>query len=727
MKEPIVLRVYRGERLIAVKQFLSPQIVIGRQSDSGLSLDDESVAPIHAVIEQRGDDFFLSDLGSESGVTIEGTKVLESKIEDGECVGIGPYSVRFYIGVPKPPVPPDYSKPHTPPVKETRTIEETKVSELDLDDKDEFPDLPLSPEGEVTLSDEVSLEAPMTEKPLGENVSAAFVDMSSDDDSTHPEINTPVEVTSPGVHIATRDVDETIDAQKTEPVSGGYLAPESNYSKIEDIIDPHSRGSVLEVVVAWKERILKTYHFSNKHEIYMSNTPDGDIYVPIGGAKFKHKLVTFADECVVNIATSMEAQLYYDNKVDSVENLASQSAMISPNAGGAELKLDQGQMVRLNALGETVCIYIRFVEDTPKAATSPVFDFTSSEAIGIFMSIATIVVLAMYMLFYVPGTLDNTEDLLEDRLKRAVITFNPPPRIAKVDVPKVEPTPIVKPRETIVTEEKAAPKKVEEKVKKGNPKPENIKTASQPDKPKSAAPSRVKGKGAGSSRPGGSVNTGEKAANMETKKKDLSKTGILGILSGGGQQDVVDKVSSGAGATIGMADQKTGFQGQESDQKGDGIGTKLQKPGAGGSGSSLAGVGGLKTSGRGGNQNAYGAGGLGGKDNVSIVGVDGIGDDFRSSIDKDAIRRLIQKNKNAIKGCYDRALSRNKSISGKVVLSWKIAAGGKMISPRVKSTSLNNSDIEQCIINRLMVLKFPEPGAGEIALVDYPFVFKAPN
>jgi outer membrane biosynthesis protein TonB len=729
MKEPIVLRVYRGERLIAVKQFLSPQIVIGRQSDSGLSLDDESVAPIHAVIEKRGEEFYLSDLGSESGVTIEGTKVLESKIVDGECIGVGPYSVRFYIGVPKPPVPPDFKKPHTPPAREARKIEDVEVKEIDLNDKDEFPDLPLSPEGEITIEDEVSLEAPLVEEPIAEDVSTSFVDMSKDDEITQPEINIPVEVTSPGVHIATRDVDDTIDAQRSEPVSGGYLAPVSDYSRIEEIIDPHSRGSVLEVVVAWKERILKTYHFSNKREIYMSNTDGADIYVPIGGAKFKHKLVSFSDECVVSIAKSMDAQLYYDNKVESVEDFAKHSSMISPNAGGADLKLDQGQMVKLNALGDTVCIYIRFVEDTPKATTSPVFDFTSSEAIGIFMSLATIAILAMYMLFYVPGTLDNTEDLLEDRLKRAVITFNPPPRIAKAELPKVEPTPIEKPRITKVTEEKAQPKKVEEKIKKGNPKPkpQNVKTAEKAGKPKSAAPSRVKGQGAGSSRPGGSVNTGKKAANMETKKKDLSKTGILGVLSGGGKQDVVDKVSSGAGATIGMADGKTGFQGQQSDQKGDGIGTKLQKPGAGGSGSSLAGVGGLKTSGRGGNQNSYGAGGLGGKDNVTIIGVDGLGDDFRSSIDKDAIRRLIRKNKNAIKGCYDRALSQNKGISGKVVLSWKIAAGGKMISPKVKSSSLNNSQIEQCIINRLMVLKFPEPGKNEIAEVDYPFVFKAPN
>jgi len=723
MKEPIVLKVYRGERLIAVKQFLSPQIVIGRQSDSGLSLDDESVAAIHAVIEQRGEDFFVSDLGSESGVTIEGTKVLEAKIEDGEAIGVGPYSVRFYIGVPKPPIEPAFTEQHSTPERDSREIEEVRVSEIDLDDKDQFPDLPLNPDGTFSRKDVTEDESSTGEQSAHDS----FAEEEAPHESTQPGVDAPVEVTSPGVIIDTRDVDETIDAQRSEPVSGGYVAPVSDYSRVDEIIDPHSRGSVLEIVVAWKERVIKTYHFSNKHEITMSNTPSGDVELPIGGSPFTHKLISFSDECVVKLSKSMNAQIYYDQKVESVETAAAHSSMISTHASGSDLKLDQGQMVKLNVLGDTVCVYIRFVEDTPKATTSPVFDFTSSEAIGIFMSLVTVFVLALYMLFYVPGTLENTEDLLEDRLKKAVITFNPPPRIAKVNLPKVAPTPIVKPRVTKVTEKKAVPKRVEQKIKKGNPKPQNIKTASKPGKPKSAAPSRVKGKGAGSSRPGGSVNTGKKAANMETKKKDLSKTGILGVLSGGGKQNVVDKVASGAGATIGMADTKTGYQGQQSDQKGDGIGTKLQKAGAGGSGSSLAGVGGLKTSGRGGDKNSYGAGGLGGKDNVTIIGVDGLGDDFNSTIDKDAIRRLIRKNKNAIKGCYDRALTRNSNLSGKVVLSWKIAAGGRMISPKVKSSSLNNSRIEQCIINRLMVLKFPEPGINEIAEVDYPFVFKAPN
>ncbi len=713
MKEPVVLRVYRGERLIAIKQFLSPQIVIGRQSDAGLSLDDEAVSPLHAVIEQREDGHYVSDLGSDGGISIEGTKVLEAKVVDGESIEIGPYSVRFYVGVPKPPVPPDYKKDHDRPERKEREIKETRVEEIELSSDDELPVLPVLPDltetGAPTSSD--------FETDEGTNP-GVFVDHSENTTPNRNLSDVKEESTDSGVHIQNRGPEEAMNAQKSEPISSGYIAPASNYDHVDEIIHPYSRGSVLEVVVAWQERILKTYHFSNKHQIFMSNSESSDVYVPLIGAALNHKLVSFSDECIVHVAKSMNGELYYDNKKESLKDLATKSSLVKPNMGGQDLKLDQGQMVKLDLMGDKVFAYIRFVEDTPAAAKTPLFDFSTAEMVGIFMSVATVAVIALYMLFYVPGTLDNTEDLLADRLKRAVITFSPPPRMK---IPKiVEPIPKVK--KIVKVSEKKAVKKVRAQLKAGS------KKAGIPSKkrgkPKAAAPSRVKTNNkAGSSRPGGSVKTGKKAANMQTKKKDLTKTGLLSVLSGGGKNSVLDKAASGVGTTIGLADSKTGYQGQASDHKGTGLGTKLQTAGKGGKGSSLAGVGDLKTSGRGGGDGSYGTSGLGGKGTSTIIGVDGVDADISSTIDADAIRRLIRKNKRALGGCYERALVRNKNLNGKVVLYWKITNGGRMISPRVKSTTLNNAQVERCIISRLMVLTFPDPGPDEIAEVSYPFVF----
>ena len=40
------------------------QIVIGLNDDAQVSLQDDSISPIHAVIEERDTGYYLSDLGS---------------------------------------------------------------------------------------------------------------------------------------------------------------------------------------------------------------------------------------------------------------------------------------------------------------------------------------------------------------------------------------------------------------------------------------------------------------------------------------------------------------------------------------------------------------------------------------------------------------------------------------------------------------------------------------
>jgi hypothetical protein len=711
--------------LISVKQFLTPQIVIGRKSDSSLALDDESISPLHALIEKRGEDFFISDLGSETGVSVEGVKVLETQIHSGESINLGPYSVRFYIGVPKPTSQEDFEKQHEKPEKQKGSSVSTtlppEVLEVEVEDssKDDIPEdrvpppLPIADEG-IGFDDE---ETEPTDPGFGDE------DLS---ESTDPEIVTSntTKKSKSAVRIKRIDEEEQIKKQQAEPLSSGHFAEESSYDSVDEILDPTSRGSVVQVLICWKERVLKTYHFTNSKSVYLSNVEGSDVFVPLVGPDFKHKLLTLSDTCRVHLSPSMSGTLFRNNQQSDVSKLQG-DPQVKSSGSSTSIDLEQGQMIQLNLLNDRIVAYVSYVEDTPKAQAAPVLDFTSSEVVGVFMSGASIAILALYMLFYAPANLNDTDKLLEDRLKKAVITFNPPPPITKIEKLPTPPPEIKKPIKTKVTEKKAKPKKVKEQIKAGVKNPSLDKK--KPGKPKQAAPSRKKTKSdVGSSRPGGSVNTGKEAANMESKKKDVTKTGLLSVLSGGGKNTVLDKASSGVGQTIGTADSKTGFQGQMSDQAGEGIGTKLQKAGKGGQGSALAGAGDIKTSGRGGGQGGYGVAGLGGKGNSTIVNVDGDAGEFSSSIDKEAIRRLIRRNKNAIAACYERALVQNSSLSGKVILSWNIVEGGKMTSPKVVSSSLGNQEVEKCLIRRLMGLTFPSPGPNEIAEVtSYPFVFES--
>ena len=102
MKQPVVLRVYKGDKLETVRQFEGSQIVIGRNSDVQLELQDEGVALLHAMIEERGNDYYVSDLGSQSGTFKGGNRILEDRLSSGDEITLGPYRIQFFVGVPKP-------------------------------------------------------------------------------------------------------------------------------------------------------------------------------------------------------------------------------------------------------------------------------------------------------------------------------------------------------------------------------------------------------------------------------------------------------------------------------------------------------------------------------------------------------------------------------------------------------------------------------------------------
>lgn len=75
------------------------------------------------------------------------------------------------------------------------------------------------------------------------------------------------------------------------------------------------------------------------------------------------------------------------------------------------------------------------------------------------------------------------------------------------------------------------------------------------------------------------------------------------------------------------------------------------------------------------------------------------------------------------KKCYDDAVKQVKIPGGKVILDWEINDVGAVTKAKIKSTTLNNSVVEDCMISNLKTLKFPEAPKGTVAVVQYPIVF----
>lgn len=88
-------------------EFSSGVVSIGRALDNTVCLDeDTNVSRYHATIEARPDGFYLSDLGSSNGTTLNDALVdFERKLMDGDAINVGGYTlidVRIYEPAPTP-------------------------------------------------------------------------------------------------------------------------------------------------------------------------------------------------------------------------------------------------------------------------------------------------------------------------------------------------------------------------------------------------------------------------------------------------------------------------------------------------------------------------------------------------------------------------------------------------------------------------------------------------
>ncbi len=70
-------------------------VTIGRIPDSVITLEDPNVSRNHAEIRPSGGGFVLADLGSTNGTKINGVKVSERVLQDGDEMTFGSTTFRF--------------------------------------------------------------------------------------------------------------------------------------------------------------------------------------------------------------------------------------------------------------------------------------------------------------------------------------------------------------------------------------------------------------------------------------------------------------------------------------------------------------------------------------------------------------------------------------------------------------------------------------------------------
>ena len=298
------------------------------------------------------------------------------------------------------------------------------------------------------------------------------------------------------------------------------------------------------------------------------------------------------------------------------------------------------------------------------------------------------------------------------------------PPVEKVEVKPPEKKPEVKPVKMAKASEE---EKHKGDVSKPDAKSQSAQKAGRASEVKPKDP-KLKTKMFTSTKQGGAVKTGEKAgANAQSKEKDATNSGLLAAFGSGGARSKLDKAYNGSGELLGAGEKATGASGFNENRAGDDLGSKFKDTGAGGKGTATQGIAGVGTKGRGNGMSAFGSGdGFGAKDQVAIQ-AGGAEEEFVGSIDKEAVRRAVKSAMSAFRACYERELKSDSKLEGKVVIAWEIHEKGVGRNSKVvkdKST-IGNSAVENCVRDRVLAIRYPEPPPGTVAEVVYPFLFSA--
>ncbi len=521
------------------------------------------------------------------------------------------------------------------------------------------------------------------------------------------ELKRPVDRTA-GLNIAASDDDETLVTEFAEPpktskpkgparakrapakkaplkktragakVARGTFAPPSARKNLDTLIKP-SMGSAVDVWVSWRERVVQARHFKGEHEVSIGVDADNDIVLPLEARRTrKHKfLKTGSSQAVVNMG-SMFAGGSLQTKGEPTQVVAV----------GSTITLLPGQLLKLNLHNENLHVYVRFVDEAPTVAALGAQE-GSRELVAIGLAMVLVAMLAMYMAFY--STYELADEDLEEKARKVTIVFKPPVR------------PITKPK----------PKKV---VKK--PTVKRVRQVKDPGKGRRSRTRKVVKK----VKPSGGVKTARKSgagAKTVKPKVDVNKVGLLSAFGGGGVHETLSTGAEGSGALLGDAARAKGQSGIGEDRKGGALGLR----GSVGKRDTVAGQA-VSVGGKGSGAFGSGTGGLGVKGDVDL-NLDSDEIEASSSIDRDAILRIVRRNKPGIRACYNTELNRKKGLGGKILIEWDIGTGGRVVRTRVLSNTLQSARVATCVRRLISGLLFPAPESDEIARVAFPFTFQA--
>jgi hypothetical protein len=207
-------------------------------------------------------------------------------------------------------------------------------------------------------------------------------------------------------------------------------------------------------------------------------------------------------------------------------------------------------------------------------------------------------------------------------------------------------------------------------------------------------------------------------------REKVQKVGILSIVgnqkqAGSGLSKLFAEDTAVEQAVAGMAGAKL-----VAGRGNGGLSTSGAGPGGGGTGyGHIYGAGNLDTGGRGTHGKGRGPKLAERGEREVSVGLGNGGGEADGSLSKEQINKVVRAHLAGVKYCYEKELQHKQTLSGGVDIFWVIQPDGSVSKANVKSTTLNDSATEGCILRQVKQWQFPK-APGQTIVGRYPFIFK---
>lgn len=512
--------------------------------------------------------------------------------------------------------------------------------------------------------------------------------------------------------------------------------------EVYDIFDyrPASKQA-LETVMSWSSTILDVQHFVEENGVTVGSDRSADFAIPSNLSSTVYPIASKSGEGYsLSLDASMKGVIQRQGQLLSIDQFRQVT-------GSNTLNLGKNEFAKLK-IGD-IDFYFSYTAAPPKLKARRWMERDPFMHRILFASLG----LSLALIFAASRiTLNKTIEVEQLPERLATIIYQPviqrkipkivPPPAPKVETPK-EPEVKKEPEKQIVKVE-VTPNKVKKEVPKTMVVNKNVSKKEQKGgKPAQQAQSEAK-EGAGAKAKGAAGSRGDKNAKASKTQQQIAKRTSPqgGTGRGGGNSEVQDQgnvdllkgAASAVGNILGNTAAKLGTGGSELQGFGNFStlgkgGQALSGEGKGGGGDA-EGLGGLADKGRGGGRVGTGLGAagkgsgvIGGSSRVALrMGGDGEGV-VSGSMDLGAIAAAIEAHKDAFRYCYEKEVNAGlPNLAGSIKTTFVIGSAGRVTEAGISNSTMNNPNVERCVVTVLKRIDFPIPQGG-VVQVGYPFKF----